>query len=106
MISKTQIQSLDPETAAKWIVGSLASLSKSQWQALRIACRDGGRVQIGLNAHDGHEERVTASTIMVLVRLGYLNHCFGAEGGMGGQLSERSLARLAASRTEYGLEDA
>ncbi len=106
MISKTQIQSLDSETAAKWIVGSLASLSKSQWQALRIACRDGGRVQAGTNAHNGHEERVSASALRALVRRGYLHHCFGTEGGMGGQLSERSLARLTASWIEYGLETA
>jgi hypothetical protein len=104
MITKAQIQSLPPETAVEWIVGALASpLSKAQRAALVIAIRDGGRVQAGTNTHNGHEERVSASALRVLVRLGYLNHCFGSEGGMGGQLSERSMARLAASWIEYGL---
>ena len=99
-MTKAQIQALNPETAAMWIVGSSVVLSKAQYQALAIACRDGGRVQAGTNAYGGHVERVSASALRALVRRGYLNHCFGSEGGMGGKLSERSLARLANSKVD------
>jgi hypothetical protein len=101
-LTRDQIQALHPETAARWIVDSV-TLSKAQHQALVIACRDGGHVQAGTNAHGGHVERVSASALRALVRRGYLNHCFGSEGGMGGRLSQRALASLANSITEHGL---
>ncbi len=97
VITKDQIQSLDPETAVAWIVGSLAApLSKAQHHALVAAIRDGGYIQAG--------KHVSASALRALARRGYLNIYVGSEDGMDGQLSERSMARLAASRTEYGLD--
>lgn len=106
MITPAQIQALNPETAAMWIVGTSAYVSKAQHLALVIACRDGGYVQAGTNAHGGHTERVSASALRALVRRGYLNGCLGAEGGVAGRLSDHSLGRLLATRVEFGLESA
>lgn len=106
-LTKVQIQALNPETAALWIVGSSASLTKAQYQTLVIACRDGGYVQDGTGVHNGvhngHLERVSAPALGALIRQGYLNPSLGSEGRMGGWLSKRSLARLANSKIEYGL---
>lgn len=93
-ITKERIQQLNPEMAAMWIVGSGASLSKAQHQVLVIACRNGGYVQAGTGEHRGHVERVPASALLGLIRRGYLTHVYGSEGGVAGQLSERSRERL------------
>lgn len=94
MITDDQIKAMNPEMAATWIVGSGASLSKPQYQALVIACRNGGHVEAGGGAHKGHVERVSAPALLALVRRGYLTHCYGTEGGVAGQLSERARSRL------------
>ncbi len=102
MITKEQILKLHPEMAVMTILGAGPALSKSQYHALRIACRNGGYVEAGTGTHAGHIERVSvsvsvsvsASALRALVRRGHLNHVFGSEGCMAGQLSEKALAKL------------
>ena len=95
MITEEQNRAMNPEMAAMWIVGSGARPSKAQWQALVIACRNGGYVAAGTGEHGGHVERVSASALLALVRRGYLTHCYGSEGGVAGRLSEQSREKLA-----------
>ncbi len=94
MVTKEQIQRLNPEMAATWIVGSGAPLSEPQYKALVIASRNGGYVEAGTGSYKGHVERVAASSLRALIRRGYLIHCYGTEGHVAGRLSEFSLGRL------------
>jgi hypothetical protein len=89
VITDDQLKAMNPEMAAMWIVGSAASLSKPQYQALVIACRNGGYVEAG------GVERVSAAALLALARRGYLARCYGTEGGLAGRLSERARTRLA-----------
>jgi hypothetical protein len=96
VMTKEQIQALNPGTAAVWIAsGTGAPLSKAQHQIIVIACREGGYVQAGTGVHNGHVERVSAQALRALIRRGFFNYTFGSEGGTAGQFSERTLARLA-----------
>lgn len=95
MITDDQIKALNPEMAAMWIVGSGAALSKAQWHALVIACRNGGYVGAGKGSHRGLVERVSAPAVLALIRRGYLTHCYGSEGGVAGRLSDQARSKLA-----------
>lgn len=93
MLSDEQIKGLDSMMASMTIVNQ-APMSSAGWRVLEIACRNGGFVQAGTGSHNGRVERVAASAILALVRRGYLDHCYGTEGGVAGRLSDRSRQRL------------
>lgn len=71
-----------------------------------IAARDGA-VAAGKGAHNGHVERVNASTILALIKRGLLVHCYASEGGLAGRLpdAQRSTENtdLAKVCVEYGM---
>jgi len=66
------------------------------FRVLRIAARSGS-VVAGKGEHAGHVERVSASTVLSLIRRGLLSHIYGSEGGLGGRLTESGLAALSKS---------
>jgi hypothetical protein len=93
MITDVQITALNPEMAAAWLVG-MRTMSKAQYQVLVIACRNGGYVEAGTGTHKGCVERVSASALSALIRRGDLTEISPTEGGLAGQLSTRSRAKL------------
>ena len=95
MVTKEQLQRLNPEMAATWLVGQSAPITRAQYDALVIACRDGGAVMAGTNTHKGHVERVAAGTIQALVRRGFLVEFLSPDGGYAGRLSATAHGRLA-----------
>lgn len=74
----------------------MPKLTHEMLHVLRIAERDGA-VVAGKGAHAGRVERVNASTVLSLIRRGFLSHIYGSEGGLGGRLTEEGRAALAAS---------
>lgn len=95
VITDDQIRAMNSDMAAMWIVGSGGHLSKPQWHALLIACRNGGYVQAGTAEYNGRVEQVSASALRALVRRGYLTHCYDTEGGVAGRLSLHAREQLA-----------
>ena len=96
MITDDQIKALNPDMCVTWIIGTGPHLSNAQYQALRVACRNGGYVEAGTGSYKGRVERVSASAIIALTRRGYLKPCYGSVGGVAGQLAENASAKLAA----------
>ena len=72
----------------------MSKLTSDMLRVLRIAERDGA-VIAGKGAHAGHVERVSAATVLALLRRGLLSHTHGSERGeVGGRLTPAGRAAL------------
>lgn len=90
---RAALKRLDPDEAALMLRGD-GPMSRAGARTLSIAIRNGGFVSAGKGSRAGHVERVSAQSILALVRAGYLDHTYGSEGHVAGRLSQRSITRL------------
>jgi hypothetical protein len=84
----------DLEDMATFMLADAGDLTDGMRRAFIVALREGA-VVAGIGAHAGHLERVSASSILALIRRGLLVHAYGSEGNLGGELSPAMRDKMA-----------